>query len=109
MDTANSPMTPTAVPAVVREHRPDLTTINVGPPPGVSDEDCGTVESLVGQVGGYAAYTSHWKPTVEQLELLNAGGSIELVQYVPRMVMHSMSVWPADEQPPTPAPEVLRG
>lgn len=99
MTDTNSSMTPTGVPANVHAARPHLKRILVGPPPGLTDQECGTGESLVGRVEGYPAFTSYWKPDAEQLALLNAGGVIELVQYVPHMVMHSMSIWPAAPAP----------
>jgi hypothetical protein len=93
---ANSPMTPTSVPPEARAGRPDMRVLPVGPPPGVSDDDCGTVEALVGSIGGLTAYADYWRPTAEQLATLNAGGFLELVQYSPRMVMHSLSVWESE-------------
>jgi hypothetical protein len=91
----NLHMIPVQVPTVVRAHRPDTAVLNVGPPPGISDAECGTVQALVGQFSGLTGYADYWQPTDDQLRLLNAGGVIELVQFAPRMVMHSMSVWPA--------------
>lgn len=90
----NLPMSPTLVPLVAREHRPDTRVLDIGPPPGVSEHECSTVNALMGRINGFAAVADYWRPTPEQLEVLNNGGFIELVQYVPRMIMHSLSVWP---------------
>jgi hypothetical protein len=89
----NPSMTPVPIPPEAAASRPHLKAISVGPPPGVSDADCGTVESLAGIQDGYPMYADYWRPTPEQLEALAAGGFIELIQYAPRMVMHSMTVW----------------
>lgn len=74
-----------------------MSMMRVGPPRGVSDEDCGTVESLVGYIDGMSAYCDYWRPTSGELERLNKGAFIELVQYTPQMAMHSMSIWPVPE------------
>ena len=92
-------MTPIPIPPEAAATRPHLKALSIGPPPGVSDQDCGTVESLVGMQDGYPVYADYWRPTPEQLEALAVGGFIELIQYAPRMVMHSMTVWDV----PTPA------
>lgn len=88
-------MTPIPIPPEAAASRPTLKAISVGPPAGVSDRECGTVESLAGIEDGYPMYADYWRPTPEQLEALAAGGFIELIQYAPRMVMHSMTVWTA--------------
>jgi hypothetical protein len=97
MTEPNMPMEPCPVPLEVLDARPQMATLIIGPPPGVPADECGSVHALAGMIGGYAAVTDYWRPTPEQLEALNAGGFIELVQYSSRMVMHSMSVWVAQE------------
>ncbi len=87
-------MTPTPIPPEAAAARPDLKALRIGPPPGISDADCCTVEALVGSSPeGYAMVAGYWRPTPEQLEALTNGGFIELIHYAPRMVMHSMTVW----------------
>jgi hypothetical protein len=87
-------MTPIPIPPEAAASRPSLKALRVGPPPGVSDADCGTVESLAGiSDEGYPMYANYWRPTTEQLDALQRGGFIELIQYTPRMAMHSMTVW----------------
>lgn len=39
---------------------------------------CDTLAVSVGTMGAYRALRSYWKPTPEELALLNANGSIEL-------------------------------
>lgn len=101
MTHINSPLDPAPIPPEAVRARPTLNARHVGPPRGVSDDDCGTVEALVGHLNGYPAWCDYWRPTPEQLATLNAGGFIELVQYSPRMVMHSLSVWTADAEQET--------
>lgn len=87
-------MTPIPIPPEAAASRPTLHAVRIGPPPGVSDAECGTVEALAGgSPEGYPMFADYWRPTPEQLAALNAGGFIELVQYSPRMIMHSMTVW----------------
>lgn len=91
-------MTPIPVPERAKVARPQLWVQPVGPPRGMSDEEVGTVEALVGSMDGMPVYADYWRPTQEQLDMLNAGGFIELIQYTRQMAMHSMTVW-ADERP----------
>lgn len=87
-------MTPIPIPPEAAASRPTFKALRIGPPPGVSDTDCGTVEALTGYSDeGYPMLAGYWRPTPTQLEALANGGFIELVQYAPRMVMHSMTVW----------------
>lgn len=95
------PMTPIPIPPEAAAARPDLEALRIGPPPGVSDAECGTVEALAGfsEDAAYPMYADYWRPTPEQLDALAAGGFIELIQYSPRMVMHSMTVWDVPAAP----------
>ncbi|MDN4173940.1 hypothetical protein QWY28_13345 [Nocardioides sp. SOB77] len=87
-------MNPIPIPPEAASARATCKALRIGPPRGVSDADCGTVESLVGiSPDGYPMYANYWRPTKAQLEALAAGGFIELIQYAPRMTMHSMTVW----------------
>jgi hypothetical protein len=100
MTALNSNMSAVPVPDVIRKRRPDTVLAAMGPPAGVSDTDCQTVEALVGLFAGMPAVADYFKPDDEQLDTLRDGGVIEFVQYAPRMVMHSVSVWPAAERDP---------
>lgn len=93
----NSPMDPISVPAQC-EYDGWRKQV-VGPPRGVSSDDCGSVESMVGHDGGYPTYADFWRPTDEQLAMLQAGGFIELRQYTRQMVMHSMTVHAIEADP----------
>lgn len=95
-------MIPIPVPDQAKAANPHHKLIQVGPPPGISDADCGTVESLVGeekQATGHVfkVFCDYWRPNEAELEQLRNGGFIELSQYAPQMVMHSMTVWPPAE------------
>lgn len=92
-------MIPTTVPQVAKEEHPQLQVINIGPPRGVSAQDCGTVEAQVGQwreVGvfdGAPVVRTYWKPSEEELDYLqNHGGVIELTYFSDRMMVTSMNV-----------------
>lgn len=86
-------MEPIPVPAIAEAARPWAHKRAVGPPIGLSDEDCGTVEALVGEEQFGTVYRDYWRPTADQLQILNEGGFIELAQYTPQMMMHAMTVW----------------
>jgi hypothetical protein len=80
-------MEPIAVPAEAKYDRPHARLVQMGPPPGVSDDDCGTAEMLIepdhfthaGGIprGNYAYY----RPTETEIEMLRNGGFLELAQY----------------------------
>jgi len=93
----HSNMTPTPVPKIAKQARPWARVFPVGPPIGISDNACGTVEAMhdVENVDGVQCpvYRDYWKPSEEQLKMLNEGGFIELAQYAPQMIMHAMTVW----------------
>jgi len=91
---------PIPVPDLVKLERPDHRIVQMGPPPGVSDDDCGTAEMLIGPrpvmrgfpgVGQYVYY----RPDADELELLAAGGCIEFAQYGQGVQPFSVFVWPA--------------
>lgn len=89
----NSNMTPIPVPNNAERARPWAHKRNIGPPRGLTDDECGTVEALVGEETYGTVFRDYWRPTPEQLEALNRGGFIELAQYTPQMMMHSLTVW----------------
>lgn len=96
-------MRPTSVPQSAKEEQPQLRVINIGPPPSVSDQDCGTVEAQVGsyrEVGvfdGAPVVRTYWKPSEEELDYLqNHGGVIELCYFSDRMMVTSMNVEKGD-------------
>ena len=91
-----SPMDPIPVPPEAFASRPGFRVLNIGPPAGMTEEKCASVEAFVGysEAGGLMI-ADYWRPTPEQLAVLNEGGFVELIQYAPAMVMHSMTVWSA--------------
>lgn len=95
------PMNPIPVPPEAAATRSKLRAVNVGPPPGISDDECGTLECLVGfHDQGYPMFAGYWRPDAAQLAALQAGGFIELSMFAPRLVMHAMTVWSATPDEP---------
>jgi len=93
-----SSMIPIGIPPSAVRNNPTARAVHVGPPPGISDDDCGTPEVLVGDSEeGYPFFADYWRPTSGQLQTLIDGGYLELRQYVPRMIMHSLTVLPAED------------
>lgn len=63
---------------------PTFKKIDMGPPAGVAEEDCYTLEVLAdhvkeGAFDGAPMFRSYWKPTEHELAIINSGGYIELV------------------------------
>lgn len=78
-------MEPIAVPDTAKARHPEALLVAMGPPAGMSDEDCGTAEMLVDPVdllgiGGRGQY-AYFKPNAYELAILNDGGVIEFCQY----------------------------
>lgn len=95
------PMAPIPVPPEAAANRLACRAIRIGPPPGVSDDDCSTLECLAGlHESGLPMIAAYWRPTPEQLTTLQAGGFIEHIQYARRLTMHSMTVWAAAPDEP---------
>lgn len=97
--TEMSPMTPIPVPEHMKTLYPDLDVHPVGPPPGMTEDEVGTVECLVGyapfdETRQMPVYADFWQPTPDELEMLNNGGVLELRLYLPQLAMHSLNVHP---------------
>lgn len=92
-------MQPTAVPQVAKNVRPDARCFPVGPPPGISDDDCGTIEAQVDRdhLTGGNCWRVFWKPTPDEIIDLSQGGCVELAFWAPQLVMHSLAVLGADQ------------
>lgn len=94
-------MEPVEIPTEARLARPDCTSVSMGPPPGVSDEDCGTAQMLVSgvaeQMPGFTArrFYAYYRPSEAELARLNEGGFIELGQYGNVVQPFSCAVWAA--------------
>ena len=102
--TEFSSMDPIPVPDRMKELYPEFEVATIGPPSGMSDQEVGSPECLVGYTDfdlgrRLPTFSDFWRPTAEQLELLNAGGVLELRLYVPQLVMHSLSVHALPAEP----------
>jgi hypothetical protein len=89
-------MNPIPVPQQAKAVRPECRLVSMGPPRGVSHEDCGTVEMLISPVPavvGRPQY-AYYRPTEEELARLADGGFIEFAQYGDVVQPFSASVWP---------------
>lgn len=98
-------MNPIAVPDAVKAARPDGTIVSMGPPPGVSDADCGTAEMLLGPwpgplpgFGGREQF-AYYRPSTEEVAHLARGGFLEMCQIGSVVQPFSLAVWPPDEVP----------
>lgn len=94
-------MIPIQIPEPAKTGRPDCDVVSMGPPPGVSGDDCGTVQMLIRRPGateipGYAgrAQYAYYRPTTAELEHLANGGFIEFCQYGQVVQPFSATVWP---------------
>lgn len=78
-------MNPVPIPDEAREANPQAAERRFGPPEGVSLEECGFVDVLIdtASLGGEVSYVlmSYFRPTAEELAVLNAGGYLEVAQY----------------------------
>lgn len=96
-------MEPIPAPDQAKVGRPDCKLIAMGPPRGVSDDDCGTAEMLISEVStempGYPARRqyAYYRPSPAELEHLAAGGFIEFCQYGQVVQPFSATVWPPEE------------
>lgn len=78
-------MLPIPVPEFAQREHPEHQVVDMGPPPGVGDDDCGHAEMLLGRkpaMPGFAGrdQLAYFKPTPVELEVLNRGGCLELNQ-----------------------------
>jgi hypothetical protein len=97
-------MDPIAIPDAARIGRPECRSVSMGPPPGVSDADCGTVEMLIspfeqGGLPGRRMY-AYFQPPPAELGQLRAGGFIEFCQVGQSVQPFSAAVWPGAEDDP---------
>jgi hypothetical protein len=78
----------------------------MGPPRGVSDDDCGTAQMLISpveqQMPGFTGKRqyAYFRPSARELEQLNAGGFIEFCQYGSVVQPFSASVWAPNPDAP---------
>lgn len=67
----------------IKEEYPTFNVVVMGPPAGIAEEDCYSLETLQGYVSegafdGAPLFKSYWKPTEAELAILNSGGTLEL-------------------------------
>lgn len=99
-------MEPIPAPDAAKSGRPDCRLVQMGPPRGVSDDDCGTAEMLISEVtneiSGYPARRqyAYYRPNAAEVEHLRNGGFIEFCQYGNVVQPFSATVWPAPEAAP---------
>lgn len=91
-------MIPIPVPEAAKRIRPHCDLVAMGPPPGVSDDDCGTAEMLIApqhtaSAGIGRGQYAYFRPTAAELETLNAGGFIEFAQYGNVVQPFGAAVW----------------
>lgn len=94
-------MNPTTVPESAKAAHPDHRTVSMGPPRGVSDDDCGTAEMLIGSRPAMPGFEGRdqfafFKPTEADLAVLNAGGYLVMNQLGTVVQPFSLGVWPSD-------------
>lgn len=96
-------MEPIPIPPEALAGRPDCREVKMGPPSGVSDDDCGTAAMLVSStrhdlIPGFPCrrLAAYFRPSPEELATLQAGGFIEVCQYGQVVQPFSAAVWSAD-------------
>lgn len=94
-------MRPTSVPRSAMLDHPTYAVVDMGPPPGVADEDCGTAQMLLGDRPAMPGFggrdqLAYFKPTPEELEALNNGAVLELNQLGQVVQPFALNVVPGD-------------
>lgn len=90
-------MDPIEIPDEARATRPGCFPVSMGPPKGVSPDECGTAEMLVSPVslssGVGRPHYAYFRPSAEDLERLNAGGFLELALYGNGVQPFGLAAW----------------
>ena len=79
------------------EQYPHMREKVIYAPDDVPEEDCGDMVTLIGSYKhpgsfqGYPTIISFWKPSEEELAILNDGGSIELLMFTNGLVPMAMN------------------
>jgi hypothetical protein len=75
---------PITIPDEAKQRLAPCRLVRWRAPDGVSEEDCGTVEMVTSETTrstfGTISHFAFFKPTPEELAVLNAGGYLELCQ-----------------------------
>lgn len=88
-------MNPSPVPENAKAARPWAREQVIGKPPGYTDDEIGGLPSLIDTSDArFPTFRSYWRPEPHELEMLNAGGFIELGVVADQMVPVSMGVFP---------------
>lgn len=95
-------MEPIAVPENAKQAYPNHVVVDMGPPPGVSDEDCGHAQMLLGRTQAMPGFggrdqLAFFKPSPEELDALNAGGLLVMNQLGQVVQPFSLGVWPTED------------
>lgn len=90
-------MKPVPITDEIKQLYPNTYVKSYSPPKDIAEEDCGTVEALVGTVhgGAFDGITNirvYWKPDAEDLVRLSAGHEIELQIIAPGLFPHTIGV-----------------
>ena len=98
-------MIPIPVPDEAKAGRPWCRLVDMGRPPGVPEEECGSAVMLIGGrvLTGFAGREqyAYFRPTEAELALLNGGGFLEMCQIGTVVQPFSLAVWaPSDPAPP---------
>ena len=93
-------MEPIKAPQIVKNAHPECQVVQMGPPPGVLDEDCGTAEMLIGPsegpIKGFSqgrANYVYYRPSPAECETLKNGGFVEFAQYGQVVQPFSATIW----------------
>lgn len=91
-------MNPTPVPDSAKRAYDGYKIVDMGPPPGVADEDCGHAEMILGDVPAMPGFPGRdqlvfFKPSPEELEALNNGAYLMLNQLGSVVQPFSLSIW----------------
>lgn len=100
-------MIPIPPPAEAKRARPEAKEITMGRPEGTREEDCDPAPMLIGGYGlpgfpGRAAF-AYFRPSAEELAVLNAGGYLEMCQIGTVVQPFALNVCAADAAIPAEA------
>ena len=96
-------MIPCAIPQAAIDGRSDCHVVSMGPPSGVSGNDVGTAEMLISpremSIPGFPSKRqyAYFRPSKEEIEILQRGGFIEFCQYGNVVQPFSAEIWGAPE------------
>lgn len=91
------PMRPATISHTLAALYPNAERLSIGPPQGVAEEDCGTIEALISKVEGGAFdgarnFRVFWKPSADDIERMLAGHEVEVQFICPMLIPHTVGV-----------------